>query len=216
MLRLMPLPSGTRVVLRTDLVGEDGHAHPKASFAVVRSSAHQRLELATPSGRRLSASRDQVSVARKDDLEGLVKQDWSYRRLRSSVIYSAVVGSRAWGLADESSDEDVRGCFLLPFEDHASLFEPPSEVHDARHEEAFWEVEKLIRQALKGDANTLETLWSPLHKEMTPLGRELLEARELTRRVLCSSIPISTGASKPSVGSERRWPSSCGTSAPIP
>jgi predicted nucleotidyltransferase len=30
------------------------------------------------------------------------------------VVVEAVVGSRAWGVADENSDEDRRGVFVLP------------------------------------------------------------------------------------------------------
>jgi len=95
------------------------------------------------------------------------------------VIYAAVVGSRAWGLADESSDEDVRGCFVAPFEEHAGLFDYPDELQDPEGDAAYWEVEKLVHQALRGDANTLETLWSPLIKVITPLGQQLVDQRRI-------------------------------------
>jgi hypothetical protein len=43
---------------------------------------------------------------------------------------------------------------------------------------AYWEIEKLLVQALRADANTLECLWSPLHKKVTPLGEKLLSIRD--------------------------------------
>ena len=49
----------------------------------------------------------------------------------------------------------------------------PDEIQNPASEEAYWEIEKLLYQGLRGDANTLETLWSPLHKVVTPLGQVL-------------------------------------------
>ena len=55
----------------------------------------------------------------------------------------------------------------------------PDEIQNPAGEEAYWEIEKLLYQGLRGDANTLETLWSPLHKVVTPLGQVLLERRRM-------------------------------------
>jgi predicted nucleotidyltransferase len=95
------------------------------------------------------------------------------------VIYAAVVGSQAWGLAGPDSDEDIRGCFVAPFDASSGLWDCPDEIHNPAGEEAYWEVEKLLYQGLRGDANTLETLWSPLHRVITPLGQVLLERRRM-------------------------------------
>ncbi|MEL6545469.1 MAG: nucleotidyltransferase domain-containing protein, partial [Myxococcota bacterium] len=114
-----------------------------------------------------------------DLLEDLGTRQWDYRRLTRNVIYSAVVGSQAWGLAHENSDEDVRGCFVAPFEDVTGLWTMPGEIHDPYGDAAYWEVENLIEQGLRGDANTLETLWSPLKRVSTPLGDELLRRRSM-------------------------------------
>ena len=128
-----------------------------------------RYTLETPSGRRIQAQRDQIVPQRRDLLEDLGTRQWDYRRLTRNVIYSAVVGSQAWGLAHENSDEDIRGCFVAPFEDVTGLWTMPGEIHDPYGDAAYWEVENLIEQGLRGDANTLETLWSPLKRVSTPL-----------------------------------------------
>jgi predicted nucleotidyltransferase len=88
------------------------------------------------------------------------------------------VGSRAWGLGHEGSDEDVRGWFLLPFDDLVGLWDHPGEIQDPETDAAYWEIEKLLYQALRADANTLECLWSPFKKKATPLGEKLLGMRQ--------------------------------------
>lgn len=173
------LPRGTRICLRTDVEGDDGYQHKAATVATVREVVGHTYHLETPSGRTLLAQRDQIIPQRLDLLENLGVRQWDFRRLESQVIYSAVVGSHAWGLANENSDEDVRGCFVAPFDDLSSLWDTPYEVHDPIGDAAYWEVERLIHQGLRGDANTLETLWSPLHREVTRLGRELLSRRDM-------------------------------------
>ena len=173
------LPRGTRVCLRVDLRGDDGDMHKTASVAVVREVSGHTYSLETPSGKTLSAQRDQITLQRQDLLEDLGIRQWDFRRLEREVIYSAVVGSHAWGLATAESDEDVRGCFIAPFEDSSGLWEMPDEVQHPTDDAAYWEVAKLVEQGLRGDANTLETLWSPLHREVTLLGEELLSRRRM-------------------------------------
>ncbi|MEM6531997.1 MAG: nucleotidyltransferase domain-containing protein [Myxococcota bacterium] len=173
------LPRGTRVVLRTDVRGEDGYLHKQAAVAVVKEVSNHSYALETPSGRKLTAQRDQIALQRQDLLEDLGNRQWEFRRLIDRVIYAAVVGSRAWSLSDEHSDEDVRGCFVLPFEDHSGLWDAPDEIQHATGDAAYWEVSKLVAQGLRGDANTLETLWSPLVQRTSELGDRLVRERRM-------------------------------------
>ena len=173
------LPRGTRVVLRTDVQGEDGFWHKEASLAVVRDVSHHTYILQTPSGRVLTVQRDQITVQRADLLADLGRRQWEYRKLRDEVIFASVVGSRAWGLADEDSDEDVRGCFVAPFEASSGLWRMPEDLVDPVTDASYWEVAKFVEQALRGDANTLETLWSPLRVRVEPLGQMLLDGRSM-------------------------------------
>jgi hypothetical protein len=124
--------------------------------------------------------------ARRPDSEPTTPEQraWDWRRLSDNVVLASVVGSRAWGLAHDASDEDVRGCFVLPFEEHASLDGGPEVLEDKStgpagipRDAVYWEIEKLLRQALRGEANTLECLWSPHHVVITPLGQKLVDAR---------------------------------------
>lgn len=175
----VPLPRGTRVVLRVDCPGADGFLHRTGTLATVRELTYDTYTIETPGGRSLQVQRDQIALQRQDLLVQLGQRAWSFRQMQSEVIYAAVVGSQAWGLAGPASDEDVRGCFVAPFDAASGLWECPDEIQHPAGEAAYWEVEKLLYQGLRGDANTLETLWSPLHKVVRPLGQVLLERRRM-------------------------------------
>ena len=107
--------------------------------------------------------------------------------LRQFVILRVAVGSQAFGLATDASDEDRRGVFLPPAELSWSLFKPPEQVEYSSDgiEEVDWELEKFLRLALQANPNILETLWSPLVLHVTELGQELraLRAAFLSRHL---------------------------------
>jgi len=95
------------------------------------------------------------------------------------VIYRVMVGSRAFGLSTESSDEDRRGVFLPPADWHWSLTKPPEQIESFTPgvEEVDWEIEKFIRLALHANPNILETLWSPAVLFTDETGEELRAMR---------------------------------------
>jgi hypothetical protein len=107
--------------------------------------------------------------------------------LRRFVIYRVAVGSRAFGLATEASDEDRRGVYLPPAEMTWSLFKPPEQIEYRSEgvEEVDWELEKFVRLALQANPNLLETLWSPLLLFADETGQELrgLRASFLSRHL---------------------------------
>src|SRR5262249_33777823 len=100
--------------------------------------------------------------------------------LRRHVIYRVAVGSRAFGLAVETSDEDRRGVYLPPAELTWSLFKPPEQIECQSDgvEEVGWELEKFLRLALQANPNLLETLWSPLVLHADETGQELRQLRD--------------------------------------
>jgi len=95
------------------------------------------------------------------------------------VIYRCVVGSRAFGLDNDESDTDRRGIYLPPAELHWSLYGVPEQLENDETEEAYWEIQKFLIMALKGNPNILECLYTPLVEHATPLARELLDMREI-------------------------------------
>jgi predicted nucleotidyltransferase len=100
------------------------------------------------------------------------------------VIYSCVVGSRAYGLAGAGSDVDRRGVFVAPTESYWRFDKPPTHRDGPRAEEFQWELERCLTLGLAANPTVLETLWSPLVEHVTGTGRELLAVRPalLSRR----------------------------------
>ena len=93
------------------------------------------------------------------------------------LILRVVTGSRAQGLAGPDSDTDRRGVFLPTADAHWSLAGLPHTITDDDAEESAWELERVVRLALKANPTVLEALFSPLVGHATPLGRELLDLR---------------------------------------
>lgn len=101
------------------------------------------------------------------------------------VIYSCVVGSRAYGLAGPDSDVDRRGVFLAPATAFWRLSPAPTHRDGPRAEEMHWELARCLGLALAANPTVLEVLWSPLVEVLTDVGRGLLAVRPalLSRRV---------------------------------
>ncbi|MFN3193980.1 MAG: DNA polymerase beta superfamily protein [Aureliella sp.] len=99
--------------------------------------------------------------------------------LYERVVFRCVIGSRAYGLDDDSSDTDRRGVYLPPADLHWSLYGVPEQLENDETQEVYWELQKFMVLALKANPNVLECLYSPIVESATPLGRELLEIREV-------------------------------------
>lgn len=96
------------------------------------------------------------------------------------IIYRCQVGSRAFGLAVEDSDIDLRGIYLPPARLHWSLFKPPEQLDfaDDNGDEVYWELEKFLKLALRANPNVLETLWTPLVLHADAVAERLRQMRE--------------------------------------
>jgi hypothetical protein len=81
-------------------------------------------------------------------------------------------------VSEAHSDTDVRGAFVVPFAWTGGLAEPPGELVSSDGSSTFWELEKLVRQALRADPNTLELLFVDTVRALDPIGQWLLEARD--------------------------------------
>ena len=94
------------------------------------------------------------------------------------IMLRCVVGSRAYGLDRDGSDTDRRGCYLAPARVHWSLDGAPPQLVDPDTQDCYWELEKLVRLALKANPTVLECLSSPIVEHATPLAKELLGMRD--------------------------------------
>ncbi|MGW6397814.1 nucleotidyltransferase domain-containing protein [Streptomyces sp. NPDC055134] len=98
--------------------------------------------------------------------------------VRDRTIYSCVMGSRAFGLATDGSDTDLRGVFVAPTSMFWRFEKPPTHLDGPADEQFSWELERFCELALRANPNILECLHSPLVEHVTDTGRELLDLRE--------------------------------------
>ena len=110
-----------------------------------------------------------------EDALGEVAED-----LRPWIIYRCQVGSKAFGLACEDSDDDLRGIYLPPARLHWSLRRLPEQLEfsNQTQDEVYWELEKFLRLALKANPGVLETLWTPLVLTADETAQELRAMRQ--------------------------------------
>ncbi|MER5311726.1 nucleotidyltransferase domain-containing protein [Streptomyces sp. NPDC002773] len=97
--------------------------------------------------------------------------------VRDRTIYSCVMGSRAFGLATDGSDTDVRGVYVAPTPLFWRFDKPPAHVEGPGQDQFSWELERFCELALRNNPNVLECLHSPVVERVDDLGRELLSLR---------------------------------------
>lgn len=172
------LPVGTQVVLRVTAVDRTGQTVQRGATGRISSDVGTGYAVRLSDGRVVEAGRDDLSLRRAYQHELAVGPPTDGHQLVTDhTIYAVVVGSRAFGLATDTSDTDVRGVYVAPTADFWSLAKPPMHVDGPEHEWFSWEVERFCELALKSNPNVLEVLWSPLVRTVTDLGQELLALR---------------------------------------
>jgi predicted nucleotidyltransferase len=184
---------GTQVVALKAVQGTDGGTlHPAGVVGVVvRSPADRKhsYRVRFPDGFEAPLAHHQLmQLAEWKEMPTGVDAEptnpaLSTHGLFDRVIYRCVVGSRAFGLDTDESDTDRRGIYLPPAELHWSLYGVPEQLENDSSvgwngEECYWELQKFLIMALKGNPNILECLYTPLVEHSTPLVEELLAMRE--------------------------------------
>jgi hypothetical protein len=173
-----PLPVGTEVITRVDRTVGD-RVITGGAVGRVTAIEGEAFEVELVGGERVRFLRDEITPRKPGLVRYARRRDAAWEAMSPCIVIDAVVGSRAWGLADERSDEDRRGVFVLPFAWTAGLVEPPLDLLADDGSRAYWEAGKAIRQALRADPNTLEMLFAAGAGDVRDeLGAELLAARE--------------------------------------
>ncbi|GGV12176.1 nucleotidyltransferase [Streptomyces litmocidini] len=115
--------------------------------------------------------------------------------VREHSIYTCVMGSRAFGLATEDSDTDVRGVYLAPTPLFWRFDKPPAHVEGPGEDRFSWELERFCELALRNNPNVLECLHSPVVEHVDDRGRELLDLRGafLSRRAHQTFVRYAAG-----------------------
>jgi hypothetical protein len=76
------------------------------------------------------------------------------------ILFEAVSGSKAFGLATETSDTDIKGVFYLP-KDYFLGLEYTAQVSNESNDIVFYELGRFVELLLKNNPNILELLASP-------------------------------------------------------
>lgn len=175
----MILPVGTKIVVLENIQqGADISLYEGMVGVIQKSPLDNTYQYVVrfPDGAEFALKRRQFAVQKQFRREGMEREQ-DETNLYDYVIYRCIVGSRAYGLDSEDSDIDRRGIYLPPASLHWSLFGVPEQLE--RGEEAYWEIQKFIALALKGNPNILECLHTPLIEHSTPLAQELLGQRQI-------------------------------------
>lgn len=79
---------------------------------------------------------------------------------KNHLLFKAISGSRAFGLATKNSDTDIRGVYYLPKEDFFGLNYIP-QVSNETNDLTYYEIGRFVELLQKNNPNILEILASP-------------------------------------------------------
>ena len=173
----VPLPHGTEVTTRVERVAGDRRVPQGVVGRVVRARGGG-FDVQVVGVGELWYARDELVPRKPGQLQFALRRAATWDALRPCVVLETVVGSQAWGLANESSDVDLRGVFGLPLPWHFGLADKARDLVSADGSNTYWELSKAVEQALRADPNTLEMLFVPSARASDPLGEWLLAERE--------------------------------------
>lgn len=174
------IPPGTQVVVTENQKSETGSTRKSGSVGVITKAPPHNGEpyLVRFSDESEILIRFEHLALRRREIENLL-QTPENENLSQFVIYKCKVGSKAFGLSTDDSDDDIRGIYLPPADRHWSMYDLPEQLEFKTPEDdiVYWELEKFLRLALKANPNILETLWTPLVLEMNPFAEKLRNSR---------------------------------------
>jgi hypothetical protein len=172
----VPLPSGTEVITRVDRI-VDGELRPQGATGRVSRLHGEHVEVMFVDGRQATYLRAELTPRKLGVARYAQRRAAAWDELRPCVVLDALVGSRAWGVASEGSDEDRRGVFVLPMPWTTGLVDPPQDLVSLDGSHTYWEIGKAVRQALRADPNTLEMLYAQ-PAIVDPIGEPLVAMRD--------------------------------------
>ena len=108
----VPLPHGTEVITRVDRVSGERRVPQGVVGRVVRAR-DGGFDVQIVGVGEVWYAREEL-VPREGQVQFARRRAAAWDALRPCVVLEATVGSRAWGLAHEGSDTDLRGVFALP------------------------------------------------------------------------------------------------------
>lgn len=173
----VPLPHGTEVVTRVDRIAGERRV-PQGTVGRVVKVDGEAIDVAVVGVGTIRYARRELSPRRVGQMLYAQRREAAYAALLPCVVVDTPVGSRAWGLASDTSDDDRRGVFVHPLPWTLGLVAAPEDLVREDGSATYWAAGKAIRQALRADPNTLEMLFVPGAEARDPIGAWILEARD--------------------------------------
>ena len=173
----VPLPHGTEVTTRVERLSGDRRV-PQGVVGRVVAIRDDGFDVLVTGVGVVRYTRGELMPRRPGQVRFAEQRAADWDALRPCVVLEATVGSRAWGLAEEGSDTDLRGVFVLPFSWTVGLVEQPQTLTSADGSTTYWEYRKAIEQAVRADPNTLELLFVQTARASDQIGEWLLQARD--------------------------------------
>lgn len=98
-----------------------------------------------------------------------------------NLIWRVVSGSRAYKTCTLTSDEDIRGIFILPRDLVINPFVNVEQVMDKTNDVQIYELQKFLLLLVDNNPNIMELLWVPDRcvQYKHPIMQRLLESRDL-------------------------------------
>ena len=133
------IPAGTQVVLQDSIQiinSDDQFKKPGNVGIVINCPPHNGLPylIRFNDGAELNAAFGQLTLRRQEIDMALAKwpshSDQSADGFQPQVIYRCLVGSKAFGLSNDESDDDVRGFFIRTARQHWSPYVIPEQIED--------------------------------------------------------------------------------------
>ncbi len=108
------------------------------------------------------------------------------------ILFSAIVGSQAYGTATPESDEDVHGLFVLPALEYLALSPPAEQLGDDRSNVVYYSLRRALELLAVANPNLLELLFLPADCVLrsSPEMVTLLENRHLFLSRRCADTHV--------------------------
>lgn len=175
----VPLPNGTEVTVSVDRMLDGRRVPQGATGRVVRAEPEQDVfDVHIVGVGTVRYARAELIPRKVGQARYAQRRADAWDALRPCVVLETTVGSRAWGVAHEGSDTDIRGVFGLPLPWTQGLVAPPEDLQSEDGSHSFWSVSKCVRQALRADPNTLEALFVKSARATDEVGQWLLDERD--------------------------------------
>ncbi|MFO0740530.1 MAG: nucleotidyltransferase domain-containing protein [Labilithrix sp.] len=137
------LPHGTEVVTRVDRVHGERRIPQGTIGRVVKIDGDDHDVLVVGVGTFRYARRE-LSPRRVGQALYAERRERHWEALLPCIVIDTTVGSKAWGLANESSDDDRRGVFAHPLSWTLGLVAPPEDIVREDGSATYWAVGKTI------------------------------------------------------------------------